>query len=113
MSHHFLRQELLIAVLTAVESKRCEGGIGSVSGRTSAALYALLGDHLIDRRRRSCHGPRVLLRRRRRVCRVLVARYYLHQPQDVLLAHLASELVRGRTALRRAERPDTCDRCHK
>ena len=112
MNHHFLRQELLSAVRTAVESKRGEGGIGSVACRASAALDALLGDHLIDRRGqcRSCRGSRGLLPRRRRVCRVLVAaRYYLHQPQEVLLAHLANELTHGRTALRSVEDPlDPC-----
>jgi hypothetical protein len=32
---------------------------------------------------------------------LVAARYYLHQPQVVLLAHLANELVHGRTALRK------------
>jgi len=63
--------------------------------RASAALYALLGAHPVDRRGRcrSCRGLRALLGRGRRVCRVLVvARFYLYQPKDILLGLLASEL---------------------
>lgn len=88
-SHGLLRETLLDALLAAVGPR--SGGIGSVQCRASAALYALLGEHSIDRRGRCrrCRGPRPLLGRARRVCRVLVAaRFYLHQPDDVLLSHL-------------------------
>ncbi|MCA1677079.1 MAG: hypothetical protein LC799_34495, partial [Actinobacteria bacterium] len=63
--------------------------------RAIAALYALLGDHQVDRHGhcRCCRGLRGLPGRRRRVCRVLVAaRFYLYQPEDMLLHLLASEL---------------------
>ncbi len=93
-SYALLREALRGAVLTAVESGS-DGGIGSVPCRATAALHALLGDHPIDRRGRcrSCRSRRLWLVRVRRVCRVLVtARFYLHQPGDVLLCHFTSEL---------------------
>lgn len=89
-SHSLLRQALLDTLLAAVESRGGGRGVSSVQCRTGAALYALLGEHSIDRRGRCrrCRGPRPLLGRGRRVCRVLVAaRFYLHQPDDVL-SHL-------------------------
>ncbi len=79
-------------MLAAVGSGR-GGGIGSVPGRACAALYALLRAHEIDRRGRCrcCHGNTVVARRR--TCRVFVtARFYLQQPEDVLLRDLAGEL---------------------
>lgn len=93
ISRDLLREALRDALLAAVESGR-GGGIGSVSCRASAALYALLGHHSIDRRGRcrSCRARRTVVGRRRHVCRVLVAaRFYLHQPELVLLWHLASK----------------------
>jgi len=94
-SHELLREALRGAMGVAVGSERGDGGIGSIPWRASAALYALLGAHPVDRRGRcrSCRGLRALLGRGRRVCRVLVvARFYLHQPKDILLSLLASEL---------------------
>ena len=54
-----------------------------------------VGDHPVDRhgRCRSCRGLRARLGRRTRVCQVLIAaRFYLYQPEDMLLCLLASEL---------------------
>jgi hypothetical protein len=73
------------------------GGIGSVACRATAGLYAVLIDHPIDRRGRcqSCRRPGALLGRPRR-CRVYItASYWLYQPDNVLLAHLARELGVG------------------
>ena len=73
-SHELLRETLRGAMGAAVGSERGDGGIGSIPWRASAALYALLGAHPVDRRGRcrSCHGLRALLGRGRRICRVLV-----------------------------------------
>ncbi len=73
-SHELLREALRGAMGAAVGSDRGDGGIGSIPWRASAALYALLGAHPVDRRGRcrSCHGLRALLGRGRRICRVLV-----------------------------------------
>lgn len=94
-SYDLLRESLRDDPVAAVESGNGSLGHESVHFRASAALYALLGDHPIDRRGRCrcCYGPRALLARRRRFCRVyLVARYYLHQPDDLLLDNLARAL---------------------
>ena len=94
-SHELLREALRAGFAAAVGSGRGDGGIGSTQCRASAALYALLGDHSVDRRGRcrSCRGLRALLGRRGRDCRVLVAaRFYLYQPEDMLLRLLANEL---------------------
>lgn len=99
-SRYLMREALRDALLAAAEPGRSAGGIGSVPWRAAAVLYSLLGSHSIDRRGRcrTCHG--------RCVCRVLVAaRYYLHQPADVVISHVASEL--GEPAL--ATDPDTTD----
>ena len=132
-SHELLREALREALRgamgAAVGSERGDGGIGSIPWRASAALDALLGAHPVDRRGRcrSCHGLRALLGRGRRICRVLVvARFYLYQPKDILLGLLASELHQHATPpsaqkrhLNRAERrvrysaiqtPPTCSR---
>jgi hypothetical protein len=91
--------ELLRRVLgEAVESgPGAAGGIRSVACRATAALYAVLMDHPIDRRGRceSCRRPGALLGSRR--CRVYItAGYWLNQPDNVfLLTHLANELGLG------------------
>ena len=93
-SHELLR-EALHRALTAAVGSGCDGGIGSTPYRGIAALYALLGDHQVDRhgRCRYCRGLRALPGRRSRICRVLVAaRFYLYQPEDMLLRLLAGEL---------------------
>ena len=105
-SHELLREALRGAMGAAVGSERGDGGIGSIPWRASAALDALLGAHPVDLRGRcrSCHGLRALLGRGRRICRVLVvARFYLYQPKDILLGLLASELHQHTT-------PPTCSR---
>ncbi len=93
-SYELLRDTLRAGLAAAAGSGR-EGGIGSTPCRTIAALYALLGDHQVDRRGRCrcCRGLRALPGRRSRICRVLVAaRFYLYQPEDMLLRLLANEL---------------------
>ena len=93
-SHELLREALRAGLAAAVGSGR-DGGISSTQCRASAALYALLGDHPVDQRGRcrSCRSLRELLGRRSRICRVLVAaRFYLYQPEDMLLRLLANEL---------------------
>ncbi len=93
-SYELLREALHRALAAAVGSG-CDGGMGSTPCRAIAALYALLGDHQVDRRGRCrcCRGLRALPGRRRRVCRILIAaRFYLYQPEDMLLRLLASEL---------------------
>ncbi len=92
VSHELIRETLRGGLLVAMDSER---GLGSVQCRASAALYVLLGEHPIDRRGRcrSCRRPGAVVRRRRRFCRVyLAARYYLYQPEEVLLCHIAGEL---------------------
>ena len=92
--HELMRETLRDALLAAVDSEG-GGGLGSAQCRASAALYVLLGDHAIDRRGRcrSCRRPNALVGRRRRICRVyLAARFYLYQPDRVLLRHLAGVL---------------------
>ena len=94
-SHELLREALRGGLAAAVGSGRGDGEIGSIPCRASAALYALLGDHPVDQRGRcrSCRSLRELLGRRSRICRVLVAaRFYLYQPEDMLLRLLANEL---------------------
>ncbi len=95
-SHELLRETLRDALAAAPGSGR--DGIGSLTCRASAALYALLGEHPVDQRGRcrSCRGPHAL--RWRRACRVLAAaRFYLCQPEDMLLRLLASELAQHAT----------------
>jgi hypothetical protein len=97
-SYELLREtlrETLRDALAAAAGSGC-GGIDATTCRAGAALYALLGEHPVDRRGhcRSCRGLRAL-GRRRQACRVLVAaRFYLYQPEDLLLRLLASELAR-------------------
>ena len=112
-SYELLREALRTALAAAVESGCDGGGIGSTPCRTIAALYALLGDHQVDRRGRCrcCRGLRALPGRRHRVCRVLVAaRFYLYQPEDMLLRLLASELHQHATPPFTAEAEPEPDR---
>lgn len=94
-SHELLREALRGALAAAVGSE-CDGsGVCSTPCRAIAALYMLLSAHQVDRRGRCrcCRGLRALPGRRRRICRVLIAaRFYLYQPEDMLLPLLASEL---------------------
>lgn len=98
--HKVLREALRGVVLAAVDSGNGADGIGSIQSRASSALYALLCDHEIDRRGRCrcCRGRGAVVARRR-TCRVFVAAcFYLHQPDHVLLSHLASELQQANQA---------------
>lgn len=86
--------EVLRTLLQEVVRSGARDQIGSIPFRASAALYALLMNHPIDRkgRCRSCRRPGALLGRRRRRCWVyLSAHFYLRQPGEFLLAHLAAE----------------------
>jgi len=108
-SHDLLREMLRGDLLAAVESGK--GGLGSVQGRASAALYELLCDHPVDRRGRcrSCRQPRAVFRRKPRFCRVyLAARYYLHQRAEVLLGHLVRELHQDAVPQRGVADPPSC-----
>ena len=112
-SYELLREALRTALAAAVESGCDGGGIGSTPCRTIAALYALLGDHQVDRRGRCrcCRGLRALPGRRSRICRVLVAaRFYLYQPEDMLLRLVASELHQHATPPLTAEAEPEPDR---
>ncbi len=111
-SRELLREALCSALAAAVGSG-CGGGIGSTPCRAIAALYALLGDHQVDRRGRCrcCRGPRTWPGCRRRICRVLLAaRFYLYQPEDMLLRLLASELDQHTTPPPTAEAEPEPDR---
>jgi len=93
-SHGLLREALRGDLLAGLGSGGDDGGLGGTEYRARAALYALLGDHPIDRRGRCrcCRGRRALLGRRCRVCRVLAAvRFSVHQPVPVVLEQLASD----------------------
>lgn len=94
-SHRLMRQELYATLRAIIDSARIGSEIDPNQLRTSAALYVLLRAHPVDTRGRcrSCRGRGGLPGRRRRVCRVyLAARYYLHQPDNVVLRHVATEL---------------------
>ncbi|MCA1677119.1 MAG: hypothetical protein LC799_34710 [Actinobacteria bacterium] len=111
-SYELLRDTLRAGLAVAAGSGR-EGGIGSTPCRTIAALYTLLGDHQVDQHGhcRRCRGLRALPGRRRRICRVLVAaRFYLYQPEDILLRLLASELHQHATPRLIAEAAPEPDR---
>jgi len=106
-SHELMREALSGDLLAAVNSEG-GGALGSVQCRASAALYVLLGEHPIDRRGRcrSCRRPGAAVGGHRRFCRVyLAARYYLYQPGEMLLCHLAGELTQEATPPCRAGNP--------
>jgi hypothetical protein len=90
-------QELLVeaahtAVLTAADGVAWEDSeAAGLALRTAGALYSLLGAHAVDRqgRCRWCRRPR-WPGRRGPTCTVYAKAYHwLHQPLDVLIAHLA------------------------
>ncbi|MGH3934554.1 MAG: hypothetical protein ACRDS1_06185 [Pseudonocardiaceae bacterium] len=89
-SHGRLRGVLRGALRAAMDS---ESGVASMGFRAGVALDSLLAAHPVDRRGRcrSCRG-RGWLARRRRVCMVFQqAHYWLRQPTDRVITHLASE----------------------
>lgn len=94
VKHNVLCEMLRGALRAAVSNGHGDDEISSVRARACAALYALLRDHDLDVRGRCrcCRGARAVMTRRR-TCRVLViARFYLQQPDGVLLRYLAGEL---------------------
>ncbi len=102
--HELMREMLRDGLLAAAGG----GELGSVQSRASAALYVLLGDHPVDRRGRcrSCRRPGAVVGGRRRRCRVhRAARFYLYQPEQVLLGHLTGELSQLAGELSQDARP--------
>ncbi len=92
-SHDLLGETLRDVLRTAVD--RGPGTEVGTAWRASAALYALLGDHPIDHRGRcrSCRRQGARIGRARRRCRVFIAAsYWLRQPDEFLLRHLAHDL---------------------
>jgi hypothetical protein len=87
------------------------GEIGSVPCLASAALYALLMTHPVDRRGRcrSCRRPGAVVGFRHRRCRVHgEARFWLlQQPAEFLRSWLVCEW--GLTDLPSAQHSDPCD----
>lgn len=100
-SHHLLRDALRGELRAMVASEVDGDGTRFLQCRASAALYALLGAHPLDRhgRCRSCRRGGAVVGRRCRFCRVyLTAHFYLRQPDDVLLCHLRTELSGSKAA---------------
>ncbi|MGH3814345.1 MAG: hypothetical protein ACRDUV_18150 [Pseudonocardiaceae bacterium] len=96
-SYAWLCERLRAVLVDAVQAGRgAAGGIGSVPCQASAALYALLMAHPVDRRGRcrSCRHPGAVLGCRRRRCRVHgEARFWLlQQPAEFLHSRLVCEL---------------------
>ncbi|MDQ3763835.1 MAG: hypothetical protein M3460_20155 [Actinomycetota bacterium] len=91
-----MSEALCCDLRAAVESRSLgAGAIGSVSCRVCVVLYLLLSDHLVDRRGRclSCRRSGAVLGQRRRKCRIHVkASFWLRQPDEVVLRHLAQKL---------------------
>ena len=95
-THRLMREALCRDLRDAVEAGSLDGGgTGSIRCRACVVLYLLLCDHPVDRRGRcrSCRRPGIKLGQRRRTCRIHVkASFWLRQPDDVVLRHLASKL---------------------
>lgn len=93
-SHDLMCQSLRKVVVEGVQAGRgAAGGIGSVRCRVSAALYALLTAHPVDREGRclSCRRPGAVFGRRHR-CRVhREASYWLRQPEEFLHSRVVRE----------------------
>jgi hypothetical protein len=113
-THHLIREALCGDLWDAVESGSLDGGgTGSIRCRACVVLYLLLCDHPLDRRGRcrSCRRSSAVLGQRRRTCRIHTkASFWLRQPDDVVLRHLANELNH-----RSIPAPGTggrLDRCH-
>lgn len=87
-----VRRELRAGLLDAADRWHGPGGFGSEAYRATAALYALLLEHSVDRRGFccSCRRPGAMVGRRRRPCRIYpLAQHWLHQRRT---ARLVSEL---------------------
>ncbi len=95
-THRLMSEALCRDLRDAVEAGSLDGGkTGSIRCRACFVLYLLLCDHPVDRRGRcrSCRRPGAVLGQRRRTCRIHAkASFWLRQPDDVVLRHLASEL---------------------
>ena len=112
ITHHML-DALRDVLLAAVTSRpAADSGTGSIQFRACAVLYLLLCDHPLDRRGRcrSCRRSGAVLGQRRHTCRIHTkASFWLRQPDDVVLRHLASELDhRPAPAPGAGGRPDRC-----
>ncbi|MDQ3765064.1 MAG: hypothetical protein M3460_27225 [Actinomycetota bacterium] len=96
VTHRLMSEALCCELRAVVKSGSLEaGGTGSVGCRACVVLYLLLSDHTVDRRGRcrSCRRSVAVLMQRRRECRIHVrASFWLRQPDDVVLRHLAQEL---------------------
>lgn len=93
-SHDLMCQSLRKVLVDGVQAGRgAAGGIGSVRCRVSAALYALLMAHPVDRegRCRSCRGPGAVFGRRHRCWVHIEASYWLRQPEEFLCSRVVRE----------------------
>jgi hypothetical protein len=94
--HRVMSEALCCDLRDALESGSLDGSeIGSIRCRACVVLCLLLCDHPVDRRGRcrSCRRTGAVLGKRRRKCRIHVeASFWLRQPDDVVLRHLAHEL---------------------
>ncbi|MGH3987302.1 MAG: hypothetical protein ACRDTZ_08285 [Pseudonocardiaceae bacterium] len=95
-SYAWLCERLRGVLVDTVLAGHGAEGIGSVPSQASAALYALLRGHPVDRwgRCRSCRRPGAVLGFRRRRCRVHAeTRFWLlQQPTEFLHSRLVCEL---------------------
>ncbi len=111
--HRAMSEALYGDLRDAVESGSLEGGgTGSIRCRACFVLYLLLCDHPVDRRGRcrSCRRPGAVLGQRHRTCRIHAkTSFWLRQPDDMVLRHLARELNhRPAPAPGTGGRPDRC-----
>ncbi|MGQ0719316.1 MAG: hypothetical protein ACT4NP_18780 [Pseudonocardiales bacterium] len=93
-SHDLMCQSLRKVLVDGVQTERGDaGGIGSVRCRVSAALYALLMAHPVDRegRCRSCRRRGAVFGWRRRCWVHIEASYWLRQPEEFLRSKVVRE----------------------
>ncbi len=94
-SHDLMCQSLRKVLVDGAQvgGRDATGGIGSVRCRVSAALYALLMAHPVDRegRCRSCRRPGAVLGWRRRCWVHIEASYWLRQPEEFLRSRVVQE----------------------
>lgn len=91
IAHATVRRDLRTELLRAASATE----FGSVVFRATAALYALLLEHAIDRQGRCymCRQPASMVGPRRRQCTIYpLAQHWIHQPGTRLAASLNREL---------------------